>query len=109
MLYDEIKKNKRNSIIVMIIFGSILMLFPLIISLDGSPEDKVDLPSTLSAWVILIITYVSVKYATSMWAILRMTNAKSITEDDDPELYHIVQDMSMVAGLPMPKIYIVSR
>lgn len=107
MLYDEIKKNKRNSIVMMIIFGSLLMLFPLLISLDGSPEDKADLPSTLSTWVILIITYVAVKYATSMWTILRMTNAKSITEDDDPELYHIVQDMSMVAGLPMPKIYII--
>ena len=107
MLYDEIKKNKRNSIVMMIIFGSLLMLFPLLISLDGSPEDKADLPSTLLTWVIFITAYVAIQYATSMWAILRMSNAKSITEDDDPELYHIVQDMSMVAGLPMPKIYII--
>lgn len=107
MLYDEIKKNKRNSIIVMIIFGSTLMLFPLAALLTGSPEDKADLPSTLLTWVMFITAYVAIKYVTSMWTILRMTNAKSITEDDDPELYHIVQDMSMVAGLPMPKIYII--
>lgn len=91
----------------MIIFGSTLMLFPLAALLTGSPEDKADLPSTLLTWVMFITAYVAIKYVTSMWTILRMTNAKSITEDDDPELYHIVQDMSMVAGLPMPKIYII--
>lgn len=108
MLYDEIKKNKRNSVIVMIIFGSTLMLFPLLLALlDDSPDDYDDLASALFMWSFFVIAYVAVKYATSMWTILRMTNAKSITEDDDPELYHIVQDMSMVAGLPMPKIYII--
>ncbi|NQW23438.1 MAG: zinc metalloprotease HtpX [SAR202 cluster bacterium] len=36
---------------------------------------------------------------------LSMTHAKPITENDDPELYSIVSEQAMLAGLPMPKVY----
>lgn len=36
---------------------------------------------------------------------LGMTHAKPITENDDPELYSIVSEQAMLAGLPMPKVY----
>jgi heat shock protein HtpX len=39
--------------------------------------------------------------------VLRMYRAQEVTEQQAPELYRIVQDLSMKAGLPMPKVYIV--
>jgi heat shock protein HtpX len=39
--------------------------------------------------------------------VLRMYRAQEVTEQEAPELYRIVQDLSMKAGLPMPKVYIV--
>jgi heat shock protein HtpX len=39
--------------------------------------------------------------------VLRMYNAQEISEQDDPKLYHLVQQLAFKAGLPMPKLYII--
>ena len=36
---------------------------------------------------------------------LAMTHARPITDQEDPELYHLVGDQARLAGLPMPKVY----
>ena len=36
---------------------------------------------------------------------LKMTNARAITENEDPELYSIVREQASLAGLPMPKVF----
>ncbi|KPJ57158.1 heat-shock protein HtpX [Parcubacteria bacterium DG_74_2] len=38
--------------------------------------------------------------------VLMMTGAKPIEKKDNPELYRIVENLSITAGLPTPKIYI---
>jgi heat shock protein HtpX len=39
--------------------------------------------------------------------ILRMYNAQEVGESQAPQLYAIVKDLSLKAGLPLPKVYIV--
>ena len=38
---------------------------------------------------------------------MAMNGAREVSEQEAPELYHIVQDMAMVAQIPMPRVYIV--
>jgi heat shock protein HtpX len=39
--------------------------------------------------------------------VLRMTGARPVALQDAPELYRIVENLSITAGLPMPKVYII--
>lgn len=39
--------------------------------------------------------------------VLKMTNAKPVTHSEAPDLYNIVENLSITAGLPMPRVYIV--
>lgn len=39
--------------------------------------------------------------------VLKMTNAKPVALEDDRELYNIVENLAITAGLPMPKVYMV--
>ena len=64
-----------------------------------------------------IILYVAVIFALIMnvgsyWfsdkLVLRMTGAKEVSREQAPELYNIVENLSITAGLPMPKLYIVN-
>jgi len=41
--------------------------------------------------------------------VLRMANAKLIKKSDNPELYRIVENLCITAGLPVPKIYIINE
>lgn len=38
--------------------------------------------------------------------VLRMAHARPVTMNDHPELYRIVENLSITAGLPMPKLYV---
>src|SRR3989338_7486860 len=40
--------------------------------------------------------------------VLMMTRAKEIKKKHAPELYNIVENLTIAAGLPMPKIYLVA-
>ena len=39
--------------------------------------------------------------------VLSMTGARPATKAEAPELYNVVENLSITAGLPMPKVYIV--
>jgi len=41
--------------------------------------------------------------------VLAMTKAKPIKKEDNPELYRLVENLCITAGLPMPKIYILEE
>jgi heat shock protein HtpX len=41
--------------------------------------------------------------------ILSMTKARLIEKEDNPELYRIVENLCITAGLPLPKIYIIEE
>ncbi len=40
--------------------------------------------------------------------VLKMTGAKEVKKQDAPELYRIVENLAITAGLPMPKVYVIS-
>lgn len=40
--------------------------------------------------------------------VIKMTGAQAVSKEQAPELYNIVENLSITAGLPMPKIYIVT-
>lgn len=39
--------------------------------------------------------------------VLSMTNARAVTRAEYPDLWNIVENLSITAGLPMPKVYVV--
>lgn len=39
--------------------------------------------------------------------VIKMTGAKPVTNDSHPDFYNIVENLSITAGIPMPKLYIV--
>lgn len=70
-----------------------------------------------AAWYLNnpFIVYIAVAFAIFMniysyWfsdrLVLRMTGAQPVTKAQAPELYNIVENLAITAGLPMPKVYI---
>ncbi|MCW5765540.1 MAG: M48 family metalloprotease [Phycisphaeraceae bacterium] len=39
-------------------------------------------------------------------AILAMSGAREIRREEDPELFNVVEEVSIAAGLPMPRVYV---
>ncbi len=56
--------------------------------------------------IFAVVTSVG-SYWFSDKVVLKMTGAKQVTHAEAPELYNIVENLSITAGLPMPRVFIV--
>lgn len=63
-----------------------------------------------------LVLYIAVAFSVGMsfvsywWSdkiVLGMSGAKEVTHDNAREIYHIVENLCITAGLPVPKIYII--
>lgn len=57
---------------------------------------------------VLAIVYSFVSYFYSDKIVLATSGAKEIKKKDNPELFHIVENLSIGDGMPMPKVYIIN-
>ncbi len=56
----------------------------------------------LVAFVITLFTYFG---GSSM--LMSMSNAREIQKSDDPQLFNVVEELSLAGGMPMPRIYLI--
>jgi len=66
-----------------------------------------------NVFLIVAVILSIVQGFTSYWysdkIVLAITGAKEIKKSDNPELYRLVENLSITAGLPLPKIYIINE
>lgn len=104
MLYQQIARNKRKTILVM--FGFFVLL-ALIGAAIGYLFARTAIGGMIIAAIIAVI-YMSVIIGQSTDVVMQMNNATEVrSASDAPELWHIVEDMALVARVPMPKVYII--
>ena len=100
-MYSNIAANKRNSILLII--GFVLVVTGL-----GYVFSRALGTSTwLYVAVIFSLGYSFVSYFYSADIVLAASRAQEVEKADAPELYRIVENLSITAGLPMPKVYII--
>ncbi len=63
-------------------------------------------PSFVIGAAIFSIIYSFISYYSSASIALSLARAQEIQKSDNPELWNIVENLSITAGLPMPKLYI---
>lgn len=65
-------------------------------------------PAILVIAVLFSVVMSLVSYWRSDTIVLSMAGARPITEEQAPQLYHIVENLAITAGLPTPAIYVVN-
>jgi len=101
-IYDQIGSNKFKTAFYIGIF----LIF--IIALGWLFSYIYNSPAIL---IIAIIVAVGQALSSYFWGdsiALAMTHAQLIKKSDNPELYRIVENLSITAGIPAPKIYIIN-
>lgn len=99
-LYTEQNKNIRKTWMLMSIF------FVIVIAIGFFFSQYYRNPNILYFFVIFSIGMNVVSYWYSDKIALKMNHAREIKESDNPELWHIVENLAITAGLPMPRLCI---
>jgi len=107
-MWELIRANKRNSIILMAMMAFVLLILGFVIGygVTGSPEGGfIGLMVATVIWIILTL----ISFSSGDQILLAASRAKSVTHDVHPQLFNIVEEMKIAAALPaMPKIYIIN-
>ena len=103
MLYQQIASNKRKTIVLLTVFFFLL-------GLVGYAVGYLFMNSGLIGVTLAIL--IGLVYAVSMIfqsteIVMSMNGAREVSRQEEPVLYHVVEDMAMVAQIPMPRVYVI--
>jgi len=105
-MWELIRANKRNSIILMVLMAAVLLLLGYIIgtAFAGPQAGFTGVIIATAIWFLLSL----VSFAGGDQILLSASNAVEVNHDDQPQLLNIVEEMKVAAGLPkMPRVYII--
>ncbi len=100
-LYTQQGSNIRKTWLLMGVF------LVMVIGVSYATAFIMNNPAILYIGVIFALVMNVGSYWFSDRIVLSMTNARPVSKAEAPELYTIVENLAITAGLPMPKVYIV--
>src|SRR5713226_303343 len=105
--------NRRNTMMLLIVLTALAALVGYVIGwlLEGEASDAVPLWSRLGLFAAALMAVVSVGWSMISLAfgdkmVLTMANAREIDKADAPQLYNVVEEMAIAAGVPMPRVMV---
>jgi len=106
-MYNQIDKNKSNTRILIYLFIFFITIIGYVfgLALAGNGEEAI---SFMGIFGIAAIIYATISYYTAGKITMAITGAKKIKRSDNPKLYRTVENLSITAGIPIPKIYIIN-
>jgi heat shock protein HtpX len=104
--YQQIGANKRNSVLLALAVIVLLGALGLFIGWAVTGDPRAALPSLAIAVALGLIASLFSYYAGDS-VILGVSGAKEIDPQALPQLYNVVQEMSLAANVPVPKIYLI--
>src|SRR6478736_1726888 len=113
---DLIAQNKRTSVMLVLVFVlfviALAMTFALAIMVMVAPERTVAIQLKRGLGVGAVAGLVSlgislVSYYSGDQLILGVQGAREMKKSEDPQLYNVIEEMAIAAGLPMPKVYLI--
>lgn len=101
-MYSSISKNKRNTILIMALFVSIIGGIGWLVSYYYG--------NTYITPIVLgvALLYTLIQYFAAGKLAVAMNGAKEIQKRDNPRLYRVVENLAITEGMPMPKVYIIN-
>jgi len=103
-VYTEISKNKFKSILLLLFFIAFLMIFGFIIGEATASGGGI---GGLGVAGIIAVVYGLIGYFFGSKIALATSGAKKIDRQNLPQIYNIVENLCIAAGLPTPEIYII--
>ncbi|MDR0955977.1 MAG: M48 family metalloprotease [Candidatus Nomurabacteria bacterium] len=100
-MYKAIAANKRNTVFITAVF---LLIIGGLGWLAGYIYDSY----SITVFVVVIAAiYALIQFFAASHEALALNGAREIDKSQSPELFNLVENLTIATGLPMPKVYII--
>jgi heat shock protein HtpX len=107
------RENRRNTMLLLAVLTALAALVGYLIGalLEGEVSDRMPLVSSAGIVAAVLMGAGSIGWSAVSLAIgdrmvLSMAGAKEIEKPDAPQLYNVVEEISIAAGVPMPRVMV---
>jgi heat shock protein HtpX len=101
-MYAEISANRRNSFFITVAISAVLVVLGYFIGQYwGQSYGGIAI-----AVIIAVVMSLSAYYAGDKM-VLAISRAKRIEKKDFPQLFNVIEELSIAAGVPMPAVYVI--
>ena len=102
-IYGLIAANKRKTFFLFVLYGVLFIFIGWFIGLAASDSPAFGMVIAALAFIVLFL----VSYFGGQSVVAQMAGAREISKQEEPFLYNTVEGLSLAAGKPMPKLYII--
>ncbi len=103
-MYHQITANKRQSVLLVMVFIAIILAFGYVFDMATGRGDY----SGVFFAIILSFVMTLTSYFAGDKIALFSTGAQPIGKEDNPYIYRIIENLSITSGLPVPAVYIIN-
>ena len=104
--YSQIASNKRESVFLAVVVAALLGVLGFAIGYALSGSAAGGLAATLIAIAIAALSSIG-SYFVGDKLVLATSQAREVDATSAPQLINVVQELTIAAGIPMPKVYII--
>ena len=101
-MFQQIRGNKIKSIAIISLF---IILIGVLGAVIGLIYNNVYFGMIIA--IIFALFYSLIAYKSGQNMVLKMTGARPVTKTEYPYLFHTVEGLSLAAGIPTPKAYVI--
>src|SRR5882672_8645 len=105
--------NRRNTLLLLVVLTALAALTGYVLGwlIEGEATDAVPLWSQFGLVAAALMAVISIGWSMVSLAfgdslVLTMANAKAIDKSDAPQLYNVVEEMAIAAGVPTPRVMV---
>jgi len=101
-VYEQIAGNKRKSFLLVFFFLALIFLLVWLF------DQMIGMGTAgLAAAVVIAVAMTIGSYYASDKIVLAMSKARPVTKEEFPYLYNVVEGLTIAAGLPPPRCYVI--
>jgi len=100
--FNEVKANKFKSIVLL---SGFIVLIGFLGALLGIAYGDVSIGVILAVGFSIIYSFIAYHSGGNM--ILTLSGARPVTKKEYPHLFHAIEGLSLAAGIPVPKAYVI--
>jgi heat shock protein HtpX len=114
LVYDRISANRRSTLMLLAgfvlfvgaFFGALGVIANYYFSTTGEFDADVSVRIAIAAGIIALAVGI-LMYFSATAAVLSISGAREVDREDEPQLYRIVENLSIGSGLPMPRVWVI--
>lgn len=107
-MHELVRANKRNTWVLIFVFVVLLAGLGMGIGAYWGGGDWTSSLIGAAAAGVIAFFMVLLGFLGGGRMILAMSGARQIEHNDNPRLFNVVEEMSIAAGIPMPKVYLIN-